>query len=159
MEIDRERVVSRVTATEDTAGAVRLVRIQAQQPLSVAEVAQAVADPRAGGVAVFVGAVRDHDDGHVVTSLSYSAHPRAEQEMTRVAHLVADRADVIAVAAVHAVGDLTIGDLAVVVAASCAHRGDAFDACRQLIDQIKAEVPIWKHQVFADGQEEWVGSP
>lgn len=149
-----------MTASDGAAaGEVRLVRIQAQGPLSLAEVTEAVADRRAGGVAVFVGAVRDHDDGRVVTSLAYSAHPRAEAEMARVAQRVADGPGVIAVAAVHAVGDLGIGDLAVVVAASCAHRGDAFAACRQLIDQIKAEVPIWKHQVFADGQEEWVGSP
>jgi molybdopterin synthase catalytic subunit len=72
---------------------------------------------------------------------------------------VAAGPEVIAVAAVHAVGDLRIGDLAVVVAASCAHRGDAFDACRRLIDDLKEQVPIWKHQVFADGGEEWVGTP
>jgi molybdopterin synthase catalytic subunit len=139
-------------------GEVRLLAIRAE-PLSVDEVAAAVADPRAGGVAVFVGAVRDHDDGRSVTALTYSAHPSAEREMARVAEAVAARADVIAVAAVHAVGDLAVGDLAVVVAASCAHRGDAFAACRSLIDDLKAQVPIWKHQVFADGEEEWVGTP
>jgi molybdopterin synthase catalytic subunit len=64
-----------------------------------------------------------------------------------------------AVAAVHRVGALTIGDLAVVVATSAPHRGEAFDACRRLIDDLKREVPIWKHQVFADGGDEWVGSP
>ena len=62
-----------------------------------------------------------------------------------------------ALAAVHRVGDLRIGELAVVVAVSCAHRGDAFDACRMLIDELKATVPIWKHQRFADGDSEWVG--
>ena len=62
-------------------------------------------------------------------------------------------------AAVHRTGELAVGDLAVVVAVSCAHRGDAFDAARSLIDTLKAEVPIWKHQRFADGEEEWVGSP
>ena len=61
-------------------------------------------------------------------------------------------------AAVHRIGDLDIGDLAVVVAVSCPHRAEAFDACRALIDELKATVPIWKHQRFADGTSEWVGS-
>jgi molybdopterin synthase catalytic subunit len=65
--------------------------------------------------------------------------------------------DVRAIAAVHRVGDLAVGDLAVVVAAACPHRDEAFTACRTLIDDLKAEVPIWKHQVFADGGDEWVG--
>lgn len=166
---ERERVMSDMASLVPDAetggggrahpGEVRLARIDADAPLSVAEVVAAVTDPRAGGVAVFVGAVRDHDDGRAVISLAYSAHPRAEAELRRVAARVAERPDVIAVAAVHAVGDLAIGDLAVVVAASCAHRGDAFAACRQLIDDLKAEVPIWKHQAFTDGGQEWVGSP
>lgn len=139
-------------------GEVRLLAIRAE-PLSVDEVAAAVADPRAGGVAVFVGAVRDHDGGRGVAALTYSAHPTADRELARVAEAVAELPDVVAVAAVHAVGDLAVGDLAVVVAVSCAHRGDAFDACRRLIDDLKEQVPIWKHQVFADGSQEWVGTP
>ena len=139
-------------------GEVRLLAIR-EGRLSVDEVAAAVADPRAGGVAVFVGAVRDQDGGRDVAALTYSAHPTAEREMARVAEGVAALPDVVAVAAVHAVGDLAVGDLAVVVAASCAHRGDAFAACRRLIDDLKERVPIWKHQVFADGEQEWVGTP
>ena len=137
---------------------VRLADIRAEV-LSVDEVLASVADPSAGGHAVFVGTVRDVDDGKGVRALSYSAHPTAAGVLHEVAERVAGRADVVAVAAVHRVGDLAIGDAAVVVAVSCAHRGDAFDACRALIDELKATVPIWKHQLFADGTEEWVGAP
>jgi len=127
--------------------------------LSVDEVVAAVTDPAAGGVAVFAGAVRDEDGGRQVSALSYSAHPSAEAELWRVAEQVAIKFPVTAVAAVHRIGDLKIGDLAVVVATSAPHRAEALDACRALIDELKASVPIWKHQVFADGTTEWVGSP
>ena len=93
-----------------------------------------------------------------MTRLSYSAHPSAATELRRVAEKVAADFDVVALAAVHRVGDLDIGDLAVVVAVSCPHRAEAFEACRALIDQLKHDVPIWKHQRFADGASEWVGS-
>ncbi len=137
---------------------IRLVDIR-DHPLSVDEVRNAVADPAAGGEAVFVGAVRDHDDGKEVAALGYSAHPSALDRLWQVAHRVVAEHPVIGLAAVHRVGDLAVGDLAVVVAVSCAHRGDAFDACRALIDDLKASVPIWKHQQFRDGGEEWVGTP
>jgi molybdopterin synthase catalytic subunit len=140
------------------AGAVRLLDLR-DTPLSVDEVFQAVADQRAGGTAVFVGAVRGRDGGREVTDLGYSAHPSALDELRTVAEEVAAAHDVVAVAAVHRVGDLVVGDLAVVVAVSCAHRAEAFVACRAMIDELKSRVPIWKHQVFADGDEEWVGLP
>jgi molybdopterin synthase catalytic subunit len=137
---------------------VRLIAIR-ETELSVDEVRKAVADPSAGGIALFAGAVREHDNDKRVTGLSYSAHPTAEAELRRVAEQVAVKFPVIAVAAVHRVGDLAIGDLAVVVAVSAPHRAEALDACRALIDELKASVPIWKHQLFADGSTEWVGSP
>ncbi len=127
-------------------------------PLSVAEVCRAIMDPAAGGIALFTGAVRDHDHGRRVVRLSYSAHPSAATELRRVAQKVAASYEVLALAAVHRVGDLTVGDLAVVVGASCEHRDTAFDACRALIDELKATVPIWKHQVFSGGDSEWVNS-
>jgi molybdopterin synthase catalytic subunit len=127
-------------------------------PLSVDEVLAAVGDDAAGGTALFVGTVRDHDGGADVTRLGYSSHPSAEAELLRVAEKVAADFPVRALAAVHRVGELSVGDLAVVVAVSCPHRGEAFDACRRLIDNLKHEVPIWKHQTFADGTEEWVGA-
>jgi molybdopterin synthase catalytic subunit len=137
---------------------IRLLDIR-DTDLSVDEVRAAVADPRAGGEAVFVGTVRDHDSGKTVARLGYSAHPTALERLSAVAERVAAAYPVVGLAAVHRVGDLEVGDLAVVVAVSTAHRGDAFDACRALIDDLKNSVPIWKHQVFGDGAEEWVGTP
>ncbi|MFF3768315.1 molybdenum cofactor biosynthesis protein MoaE [Streptomyces sp. NPDC001922] len=135
---------------------VRLVEIR-ETPLSVDEVFAAVGDDSAGGTALFVGTVRDHDGGADVSALGYSCHPTAEAEMRRLAERVAADFPVRALAAVHRVGDLSVGDLAVVVAVSCPHRQEAFAACRRLIDDLKREVPIWKHQEFADGTADWVG--
>ena len=137
---------------------VRLIAVR-ESELSLDEVRAAVADPAAGGIALFAGAVRDIDQDRGVTGLSYSGHPSAEAELRRVAEVIAEKYPAIGIAAVHRVGDLAIGDLAVVLAVSCAHRAEAFDACRDLIDILKASVPIWKHQRFDDGTTEWVGSP
>ena len=137
---------------------IRLIAIR-DTALAVDEVRAAIADPAAGGEVLFVGTVRDHDAEKGVTALSYSAHPSAEAELRRVTEsIVAKYPDVIAVAAVHRIGDLDVGDLAVVVGVSCAHRAEAFHACHALIDELKATVPIWKHQRFTDGTDEWVGS-
>jgi molybdopterin synthase catalytic subunit len=92
-----------------------------------------------------------------VTGLAYTAHPSAEDVLRQVAEKVAADFPVRALAAVHRVGALGVGDLAVVVAVSCPHRAEAFAACRRLIDDLKSQVPVWKHQTFADGTEEWVG--
>ena len=137
---------------------VRLIAVR-ESELSLDEVRAAVADPAAGGIALFAGAVRDTDHERGVTGLSYSAHPSAADELRRAAEVIAEKYPVIGIAAVHRVGDLAIGDLAVVLAVSCPHRAEAFDACRDLIDILKASVPIWKHQRFDDGTTEWVGSP
>jgi molybdopterin synthase catalytic subunit len=136
---------------------IRLAELR-DTPLSVDEVYTAVTDDSAGGIAVFAGAVRDHDHGQPVTALSYSAHPSAAEELRKVCERIAEKFDVYAVAAVHRTGDLVIGDLAVVVAVSCGHRAIAFDACHALIDDLKATVPIWKHQRFTSGDSEWVNS-
>jgi molybdopterin synthase catalytic subunit len=137
---------------------IRLLDIR-DTDLSVDEVLTAVADPRAGGIAVFIGAVRDHDEARPVAELGYSAHPSALAELRRVAEAIVAAYPVCGLAAVHRTGDLAVRDLAVVVAVSCAHRGEAFEAARRLIDDLKAEVPLWKHQRFLDGDEHWVGSP
>lgn len=138
--------------------AVRLADLRAA-PLDVAEVVAALDDPSAGGLTVFVGRVRDHDGGRPVTALDYAAHPTALTRLVEICDAVAERYDVTGVAALHRTGALEVGDPSVVVAATAAHRGVTFDATRALIDTLKAEVPIWKRQVFADGAEEWVGSP
>lgn len=112
---------------------IRLLAVR-DTPLSLDEVFAAVGDPAAGGTALFVGTVRNHDSGADVDTLGYSAHPSAEAELRRVAEKVAADFPVRALAAVHRVGDLVVGDLAVVVAVSCPHRAEAFAACRRLID-------------------------
>jgi molybdopterin synthase catalytic subunit len=137
---------------------IRLIAIR-DTDLSVDEVRSAIADPAAGGEVFFVGTVRDNDGDKGVTALSYTAHPSAEAELRKIAEaIVVKHPDVIALAAVHRVGDLAVGDLAVVVGVSCPHRAEAFHACHALIDELKASVPIWKHQRFTDGADEWVGS-
>jgi molybdopterin synthase catalytic subunit len=137
---------------------VRLVDIR-DTPLDVAEVVEVLADDAAGGYTLFVGTVRDHDGGKSVDGLEYSAHPSAMERLREVCENVATKYDVRAVAAVHRTGTLALGDAAVVVATAADHRGQAFDASRALIDDLKATVPIWKHQVFSDGTDEWVGTP
>lgn len=141
-----------------THSAVRLVDIR-DRPLSVDKVLGSLDDAASGGLVLFVGRVRDHDGGRSVDGLEYSAHPSALELLGRVCAAVAEKHDVHGVAAVHRVGSLTIGDIALVVATTSAHRGSAFAASRMLIDTLKAEVPIWKHQQFGDGTEEWVGAP
>jgi molybdopterin synthase catalytic subunit len=130
-----------------------------ESPLSVDEVLDAVRHPRAGGIATFVGVVRERDHGRGVEALDYSSHPSAPQVLRELAGSLTAGGDVIRLAVLHRVGHLEIGDVAVVVAVSAVHRGAALDACRELIDAVKASVPIWKHQVFEDGSDEWVGTP
>lgn len=126
------------------------------EALSVDEVLAAVQDPAAGGVGLFVGVVRDHDSGKDVHALEYSCHPSASEVLGEVcASVLTD--EVAKVAAVHRVGTLAVGDVAVVVGVSAPHRDPALDACHRLIDELKVKVPIWKHQSFADGTDEWVG--
>jgi molybdopterin synthase catalytic subunit len=137
--------------------AVRLVDIR-ETPLPVDEVLAALDDAAAGGMTLFVGRVRDHDGGRGVIGLEYAAHPSALARLREVCEQVAQEYDV-QVAALHRVGELAIGDVAVIVAATSGHRGEAFEASRSLIDTLKHTVPIWKHQRFADGTEEWVGTP
>jgi molybdopterin synthase catalytic subunit len=126
------------------------------EPLSVDEIRAAAADPAAGAIVVFIGAVRDHDHGLGVTALSYTAHPSAAAELGRVAEKIAASHPIISLAVMHRTGDLQVGDLAVVAAVGAAHRDVAFAACQALIDDLKATVPIWKHQLFSDGTSEWV---
>lgn len=138
--------------------AVRLVDIR-ETPLVVDHVLDRLDESVDGGVTLFVGKVRDHDGGRGVSGLDYSAHPSALERLREVCEEVAARHAVHGVAAIHRVGSLDIGDLAVVVGTAAAHRGVAFDASRDLIDTLKDRVPIWKHQRFTDGGEEWVGTP
>lgn len=128
-------------------------------PLSLDPLLAHVGRRAVGGVVTFTGLVRDHAGGRGVVSLDYSAHPLALSRLRALAEELADRDGVVAVAAEHRTGHLVVGDVAVVLAVGAHHRGQAFDCCRELIDRLKAEVPIWKHQVFDDGDDEWVGTP
>ena len=137
--------------------AIRLLDIR-DSALSSDEVLAAIADPSAGGTALFIGTVRNHDHDRPVDELSYEAHPDALQHLRKVAERICEDPAVTALAAIHRIGPLTIGDAAVIVGVAAAHRDVAFAACRRLIDDLKAEVPIWKHQHFTDGASEWVGT-
>ncbi|MBX3220694.1 MAG: molybdenum cofactor biosynthesis protein MoaE [Labilithrix sp.] len=128
-----------------------------EAPLSVDEALACVRRPGAGGLAVFVGAVRDESAGRAVTRLEYSAYASmAKREMERIAIEIEAELPGTRVAAMHRIGSLEVGDAAVVCAASAPHRGEAFKACRELIDRIKSRVPIWKREIGPDGAA-WVG--
>ena len=129
-------------------------------PLDVVTHLAAVADPRAGAVATFLGTVRDHDPGVVgeVVALEYSAHPDAAAVLARIAADVTARAGVLAVAVSHRVGRLAVGDTAIVAVVATAHRELAFEVCRALVERVKAELPVWKREILADGSHVWVGS-
>ena len=137
---------------------VRAARIT-ETPLSVDRLLGLVQDPAVGGIALFVGVVRDHDAGADVVSLDYTQHPSAEATLRRCAEEAATAYDVVGLAVEHRVGHLEVGDLAVVVAVGAVHRGPALAACAHLIDTVKAEVPIWKEQHFTSGTAAWVGLP
>lgn len=143
------------SAAVHTTGRLRLLDIR-DAPLSLDEVFAAVRDPDAGGIALFVGTVRSVDQEQEVERLSYSSHPTALDRLRDVAARIAEECDVVALAAVHRVGELEVGDLAVVVAAAAAHRAEAFEAGRRLIDELKSDVPVWKHQTYVDGDAVWV---
>ena len=158
--------------------------VLSSEPISVDQAIAAVESETAGAVVSFSGVVRNHDGGKPVQRLSYSAHPTAHQVMADVvAQLVAEQAaggepagagiaaasgpgaeagsgtaQPVRIWVAHRIGMLEIGDPALVCAVSAAHRGQAFDVCSELVDRIKAQVPIWKEQFFTDGTVEWVGA-
>lgn len=128
-------------------------------PIFLAEHEELVGHQSAGAVVGFVGMIRDHDGGRRVVRLEYSAHPSADQVIGEVVADVARRSSgVRAIAASHRVGALHIGEAALVAAVAADHRQAAFATCAELVDTIKARLPVWKHQFFDDGTEEWVGS-
>jgi molybdopterin synthase catalytic subunit len=130
-----------------------------EAPLDVAEHAALVDHAAAGAVVTFAGVVRDHDGGRAVRGLEYSAHPTAGKVVAQVAADVAARATgVRAIAVSHRIGPLAIGDVALACAVAADHRKEAFEACAELVDEVKRLLPVWKHQLFADGTDEWVGS-
>jgi molybdopterin synthase catalytic subunit len=130
-----------------------------EAPIVLAEHEALVADHAAGAVVGFAGVVRDHDGGRSVLRLEYSAHPTAQDVLAQVLSDIAEHAEgVRAVAASHRVGRLDVGEAALVAAVAADHRQAAFETCARLVDAIKARLPVWKHQFFADGTDEWVNS-
>ena len=130
-----------------------------EETIDLAEYEALVSHEAAGAVVGFSGVVRDHDGGRSVVRLEYSAHPTALQTLTEVAQEIASGCQgVRAIAVSHRIGTLHIGDAALVAAVSADHRKAAFETCALLVDTVKERLPVWKHQSFADGTEEWVGS-
>ncbi len=136
---------------------VRVARISAD-PLDLAVHLDAVDDSTAGAVTTFIGRVRDHDPdaAAAVRALEYTSHPDAETVLAALAAEVVGDTDAL-VAVSHRVGSLGVGDAAVIIAVAAAHRGTAFEVCRQLIERIKSELPVWKRQIEVDGTATWLG--
>jgi molybdopterin synthase catalytic subunit len=135
-----------------------VIALVSSAPLSLDEHVAAVSDASHGAIASFVGLVRDHDPSveGTVTHLEYSAHPDAQAVLARIAAEVESRTQTV-VAVTHRIGTLAVGEAAIIAAAAHAHRAGAFAACRELVERIKAEVPLWKREVMADGSHNWVG--
>ena len=144
-----------VTPHNGVVDVIRLTEVT-QESLDVRAIQALVADPAAGAVVTFSGDVRSIDHGRQVQSLTYEGHPTAGAVLRQVAEEIAGRFEVIGLAVAHRVGELQISDAALVAVVSTGHRGDAFLACQALVDLTKARLPVWKHQIFVDGTDEWV---
>ena len=125
-------------------------------PVHIQELSKLVANPHSGAVVTFCGDVRDHDGGKEVASLLYEIHPSAPEQIKLITESVIGRFEIEKVAVAHRYGDIAIGETAFAVAVSAAHRQAAFDACAAIVDEVKAKLPIWKHQKFTDGTDQWV---
>lgn len=125
-------------------------------PLSLEALSRDVQSDSCGAIVTFCGDVRDNDHGKKVVSLKYEVHPSAQEVLMRVVQEVAHRHDVVKVAIAHRYGEIPIGESAFIVAVSAVHRVAAFEACSELVDEVKTQIPIWKYQVFSDGTDEWV---
>ncbi len=125
-------------------------------PVHIQELSKLVANPHSGAVVTFCGDVRNHDGGKEVASLLYEIHPSASEQIKLITQSVIGRFEIEKVAVAHRYGDIAIGETAFAVAVSAAHRQAAFDACAAIVDEVKAKLPIWKHQKFTDGSDEWV---
>lgn len=129
-----------------------------RESISITELSELVSDDACGAVVIFSGVVRNHDGGKEVIQLTYEIHPSAGDQIELIAKAVLESSDVVKVAVSHRYGDIKIGDVAFAVAVSAVHRQSAFDTASQLVNEIKAKLPIWKHQLFADGSDEWVNT-
>jgi molybdopterin synthase catalytic subunit len=129
------------------------------EPLDVTAHAALVGNAASGAVVTFAGVVRDHDGGRPVTFLEYEGHPSAPEVLARIVADVVGASAVDAAAVSHRLGPLGVGDVALAVAVAGAHRAEAFETAMRLVDEVKAQLPVWKRQVFPDGTDEWVAAP
>ena len=157
-------MINKPLTTADPADRVRAAFIS-DKPISSRLLSADLSVPTAGACVSFDGVVRDHDEGRAVTDggqgverLEYSAHPTADAVLQAVAAQIAAAHPEVSLCVAHRVGALTVGECALACVVWSAHRGDAFGACMALVDAIKANVPIWKEQAFADGRTEWVNA-
>jgi molybdopterin synthase catalytic subunit len=128
-----------------------------EAPIDVVRLQHGLEADAAGAVVYFEGRVRSYNDGRAVNGLSYQAYVElAEAEGRRIVEEARRRFDVERVSCVHRVGDLALGDVAVWAGVSAGHRAAAFDACRYVIDEVKARVPIWKREHYVEGDSEWL---
>jgi len=125
-------------------------------PVHIAELSALVSNPQSGAIVTFCGDVRNHDGGKEVASLLYEIHPSAPEQIKRITQSVIGHYEIEKVAIAHRYGDIAIGETAFAVAVSAAHRQAAFDACSAIVNAVKDQLPIWKHQKFTDGTDEWV---
>ena len=125
-------------------------------PVHIQELSKLVANPESGAIVTFCGDVRNHDGGKEVASLLYEIHPSAPEQIKLITQSVIGRFEIEKVAVAHRYGDIAIGETAFAVAVSAAHRQAAFDACSAIVNAVKDQLPIWKHQKFTDGSDEWV---
>lgn len=133
------------------------IRIQ-RDPIDVDAILRSVASRSTGAIDIFIGTTRDHADGRIVRSLTYEAHePMALKETRRIVEVARQRWPIEHVSVVHRIGRVPVGEASVVIAVSAAHRAEAFEACRYIIDSLKQTVPIWKKEEFEDGSAEWSG--
>ena len=134
-----------------------MMKVLTEEPIRLDPLIDQVRAPDRGGIAIFLGLVRDHHQGRSVLGLDYSAYgPMAEQVTAEIVSEVEGGGSKVAVAVQHRIGALTIGDTAVAVVAAAAHRGEAFDACRYVIEELKKRVPVWKRELYVDGSVQWV---
>lgn len=128
-----------------------------RDPIDAGSVARAVAGPANGATVVFIGTVRDHNDGRPVAAIDYRAYEAmAADELARIADEAEARFPGTAVAVVHRLGELALEEASIVIAAAHPHRAEAFDAARHVIEETKRRVPIWKREHYRDGTREWV---
>jgi len=131
--------------------------ILTETPIRLDPLIDQVRAPDRGGIAIFLGQVRDHHHGKGVLGLDYSAYgPMAESVTAEIIRETSGHWPQSSVAVQHRIGALTVGDVAVAVVAASAHRAEAFDACRYVIEELKKRVPVWKKEMFVDGTVEWV---